>query len=235
MQHRAIAEKQQSALTATLASKRMELLSPYLSSDWRADFFHDSPLHLEPSHDGQTRQLIESLFEPQDILWMGDTYDSGQPAHRANFRPACEWLETQHLPPRLSAGTYRQGSISRSHSHLVTQPYLIIESDDLIGHKPENDREREENRRLNAALMHFLADRFQLDLRALIDTGGKSLHGWFTHPGEEVKAALSRLLDGLAIDPAVFHRASCAPLRAPGCLHEVTGRRASLSYLNPTF
>lgn len=233
--HRAIAEKRQRTLSATLTTKRTELLTPYLSTDWRADFFDESPLRLEPSHDAQTRQMIEWLFNPDDLLWMGDTHDSGSPGHRANFRTAKDWIQFPDLPPRLSAGTYREGSYSRSQDNIVTRPFLIIESDELIGHKPATDDEREENRRLNAGLMRFLTDRFHLEFRALIDTGGKSLHGWFTHPGEETTQALAKLLDGLAIDSAVFHRASCAPLRAPGCLHEATGKRASLYYLNPPF
>jgi hypothetical protein len=232
---RAIAEERQRSLTATLIEKRTELLTPYLSIDWRANYFHDSPMCLEASHDAQARQMIEWLFNPDDLLWMGGVYDSNKPNHRANFRPAKEWLHVPKLPPRLSAGTYREESYSRSQASLASQPYLIIESDDLIGYKPTTDDEREENRQLNAALMLFLAGRFRLELRALIDTGGKSLHGWFSHPGDESKQALARLLDGLAIDKSVFKQSSWLPLRAPGCLHEVTGNRASLYYLNPTF
>jgi len=232
---RAIDAERERTFTATLTEKRTELLTPYLSTDWRADYFHESPMCLEASHDAQARQMIEWLFNPDDLLWMGSVYDSNKPQHRANFRPAKEWLHVPQLPSRLSAGTFREGSISRSRANLATQPYLIIESDDLIGHKPTTDEEREVNRQLNAALMSFLTDRFHLELRALIDTGGKSLHGWFTHPGEETALALAKLLDGLAIDSAVFHRASCAPLRAPGCLHEVTGNYASLYYLDPSF
>lgn len=232
---RAIAEERQRTLTATLTKKRTELLSPYRDIDWRVNHFYESPMCLEASHDAQTRQMIEWLFKPDDLLWMGDTHDSGQPAHHDNFRPAKEWFHAPQLPPRLSAGTYCEGSYSRSQANLVSQPYLIIESDDIIGHTPTTDKEREENRQLNAALMLFLTDRFHLELRALIDTGGKSLHGWFAHPGGETARALSKLLDGLAIDKSVFKQSASLPLRAPGCLHEVTGRRASLYYLNPTF
>lgn len=233
-QQQAIAEERQRTLTANLTAKRRELLTPYLSTDWRGDYFHESPMLIESSQDAQARQMIEWLFKPDDLLWMGDIHESGQPIHRANFLPAKRWLHVPQLPPRLSAGTYCEGSISRSQANLTTQPYLIIESDDLIGHKPTTDDEREENRILNAALMGFLAGRFHLELRALIDTGGKSLHGWYSHPGDKTTQALANLLDGLAIDSAVFHRASCSPLRAPGCLHEATGNRANLYYLNPT-
>ncbi|MEJ6578437.1 MAG: hypothetical protein QNL68_01430 [Akkermansiaceae bacterium] len=234
-QQRAIAKTRQRDLTTKLAAKRTELLAPYCSDDWRADYFHDSPLQLKPSHDAQARQMIEWLFDPDDLLWMGDIRDSNRPVHRSNFRPAKEWLHVSQLHPRLSAGTYREGSFSRSQANLVTSPYLIIESDDLIGHKPTTAQEREENQKLNAALMRFLVDHFHLELRALIDTGGKSLHGWFSHPSQETTRALSKLLDGLAIDKSVFNQSSSLPLRAPGCLHETTGRRASLYYLNPTF
>lgn len=230
-----IADQRQAKLTGNLIAKREDLLAPYLSHDWRADYFHESPLDLSPSHDGQAREMLRFLFSPDALIWMGEVKESGKAHHGQNFRTASAWLKTPEIPPRLSCGTYREGSFSRSQSNLVREPFLIIESDDLIGRKPETDADREENRRSNAALMSFLRAEFDLELRALIDTGGKSLHGWFTHPGDQVKAALAKLLDGLAIDSAVFHRASCAPLRAPGCVHQDTGNRASLYYLKPTF
>lgn len=225
------AENQQ-LLTDNLSEKRRDLVAPFLSEDWRADFFHASPYDLAPGHAGQVRQMLDLLFRPDDLIWMGDTKDSGRPEHAAHFRPASAWLNESTFPPRLSAGTYRADSFSRCHENLVTEPFLIIESDEITGKKPTTDAEREESRQWNAALMNFLMARFHLQLCALIDTGGKSLHGWFAHPGDATKAALARLLDGLAIDSAVFDRASCAPLRAPGCLHQTTGKRASLYYLN---
>jgi hypothetical protein len=235
VEQRTIAEERRRVLTEKLMAQRRELLTPYLCTDWRADFFHESPCRLEASHSAQTRQLIEWLFPPDAFVWMGEPHHSGKPAHRDHFRSARDWLAASSLPPRLSAGTFREGSFSRSQTNLASEPYLIIESDDLIGHKPTTENERAENRTLNAALMLFLVDRFGLELRALIDTGGKSLHGWFAHPGEKTAQALAELLDGLAIDDSVFTRSSSLPLRAPGCLHQDTGTRACLVYLNPIF
>lgn len=75
--------------------------------------------------------------------------------------------------------------------------------------------------------------RLKMNLRAVIDTGGKSLHGWFDRPSPEGIDALKTLLHGLAIDAAVFDRCSSNPLRAPGCQHEGTGKIAQLLYLKP--
>ena len=84
-----------------------------------------------------------------------------------------------------------------------------------------------------AALFSFLRNEFHLSLRAVIDTGGKSLHGWFDHPTPRATAGLTRLAEGLAIDTNVLANAAAFPLRLPGCLHTTTGQRARLLYLKP--
>lgn len=226
-------EKIRADLTAALQRKRGTLLAPYLSKNWRADLFDSSPANLEPEPSAQAQQLVAGLFPSDAVLWMGKVKDSGREEHRSHFLPASEWLEVDPLPPRIAGGTFQPGSFSRSAASLATAPFIVIESDDLIGHKPETDPEREENRRLCAALILLLRDRFHLKLRAVIDTGGKSLHAWFDRPSPQALSALSRLLDGLAIDHAVFNRSAIAPLRLPGCVHHTTGQTARLYYLEP--
>lgn len=219
-------------LTEALKSRRMEILGPYLSQSWQADFWHGSPLILDSPAEDDAHLFVRMLFNPDEHLWLGEHYESGEPRHAANFRPAREWLELESLPPRISSGTFKQGSLSRSEANLTSAPFIVIESDDLIGRKPTDDAERAENKRLCAALIVFCQERLKLTLRAVIDTGGKSLHGWFDRPSDEALKALMRITEGLAIDSAVVTRSS-NPLRLPGCRHQSTGRKARLHFLNP--
>ena len=219
-------------ISAAIASKRDAYLSPYISPAWHADFWHASEIILPPCHREQAELFTRHLFAPEDTLWMGDEYDSGKPHHAAHFRLRDEWLAEIEIPPRISAGTFRPGSISRSAGSLATTPFIVIESDDLIGRKPTTDAEREENRMQCAALLNFMQDRFKLTLRAVIDTGGKSLHGYFDRPSPAAIEALEEIAEALAIDGQVITRAH-NPLRLPGCIHSTTGQSARLCYLKP--
>lgn len=219
------------SITDALSHRRERILAPYLSESWRADLWDDSPTILDSPIEDDAKLFIRSLYLPEDILWLGDQFDSGKPEHSANFRAASAWLTLESLPPRMASGTFKQGVHSRSDSNLISSPFIVIESDDLIGHKPTDDLEREENKMLCAALILLCRDRFKLTLRAVIDTGGKSLHGWFDRPSPEALEALLSIAGGLAIDAAVVARAA-NPLRLPGCLHKSTARPACLLYLN---
>ena len=219
-------------ISASIASKRDAYLSPYISPAWHADFWHSSEIILPPSHQEQAELFTRHLFAPEDTLWLGDEYDSGQPHHAANFRLRDEWLAEIELPPRIAAGTFLPGSVSRSAGSLFTTPFIVIESDDLIGKKPTTDPEREENRKQCSALIRFMENRFKLTLRAVIDTAGKSLHGYFDRPSPAALEALEEIAEALAIDSQVITRAA-NPLRLPGCIHSTTGQPARLCYLNP--
>ena len=219
-------------ISAAIASKRNTFLSPYISPEWHANLWHSSEIILPPCHREQAGLFIRHLFAPEDTLWMGDEYDSGKHHHTANFRLREEWITETELPPRIAAGTFLPGSISRSGESLATTPFIVIESDDLIGRKPTTDAEREENRMQCAALLTFMQDRFKLTLRAVIDTGGKSLHGYFDRPSPAALEALEEIAEALAIDAQVITRAH-NPLRLPGCIHSTTGQSARLCYLNP--
>ena len=51
-------------------------------------------------------------------------------------------------------------------------------------------------------------------LRAIVDTAGKSLHGWFDYPGDEVIEELRVVLRVLDCDPAMLKASQ--PVRLPG-------------------
>ena len=224
-------EEYEARITDEIRGRRSELLTPFLSSSWQADFWEESPVRLDSPMGEDARLFIRALFPPDDVLWLGEQFDSGEPRHAANFRKANEWIERAKLPPRIASGTFQPDSFSRSDANLITSPFIVIESDDLIGHKPTTDEERAENKKLSAALIRLGRDRLKLTLRAVIDTGGKSLHGWFDRPSDEALKALASIAEGLAIDTAVITRAS-NPLRLPGCVHQRTGQAARLHFLN---
>lgn len=231
---RAQEEKEAEAerITKAIAARRPELLAPHLSTDWRYDLWEASTIRIPHEHDEQAHLFARHLFHPEEILWMGEEYDSAQPRHAAHFRTREEWMKESHLPPRIASGVFLPGSYSRSSENVTAAPFIIIESDDLIGTKPETQEERDENRKQCAALIGFMRSCFLLTLRAVIDTGGKSLHAWFDCPPPDELEAVVDIAKGLAIDPEVITRAH-GPLRLPGCVHSATGQSAKLIYLNP--
>jgi len=225
-------EAHRQAIGHTIARRRASLLSPYLSREWHYDLWDASPILIPYELDEQAHLVARHLFHPEENLWMGDEKDSGQPRHAAHFRPREEWQKETRLPPRIAAGTFHPGSTSRGAESLSLTPFIIIESDDLIGRKPETPEEREENRRQCAALIAFMRDTFKLTLRAVIDTRGKSLHAWFDRPSPAALQALATIAEYLAIDALVITRAH-NPFRLPGCIHASTEQPARLCFLNP--
>jgi hypothetical protein len=208
-------------------------LSPYLSKDWRADLWHSSPLWTDTPEES-TLAFLSILFSPKETLWMGEPYDTGQERHRKNFKRARDWLKEDCLPPRIAAGIFHPGSFSRSKENLESSSLFIIESDDLIGKKPTNAGERNENKALSYALAGYCQAKLGLHLRAVIDTGNKSLHLWFDRPPPKAFAAVRTLAPGLRIDTGLLDSCATAPLRMPGCIHEKTQLPATLLYLNHT-
>ncbi|MDB4485762.1 CHC2 zinc finger domain-containing protein, partial [bacterium] len=105
--------KQQKLLTDHQQRTLSDKLKPYLSTDWRADLWHSSPLWTETPNDS-TLVFLSTLFPPDALLWMGEPYDTGQEKHRSHFKTCQEWLKVTPLPPRLAAGCFRADSYSRS-------------------------------------------------------------------------------------------------------------------------
>jgi len=224
-------KEEQENLTNYQKQTLHQKLQPYLSNDWRADLYHSSPLWTEAPEES-TSTFLNILFPPEAIIWMGKPYDTGQERHRENFKRTHDWLKESSLPPRIAAGTFQPGSISRSKDNLENSSFLIIESDDLIGHKPKNPRERNENKALSYALAEYCQNELGLHLRAVIDTGNKSLHLWFDRPPPKALAAVRTLAPGLRIDTGLLDSCATAPLRMPGCIHEKTKLAATILYLN---
>lgn len=230
-QQRKIQELEAQRITRELERTLETRLAPYLTDLWRVDLLDRSPINFD-SPDHLRHDFIKSLYGPEDILWMGDVYDSGSEEHRGNFRTCREWLELAELPPRMASSTFRADSFNRSSINVKTSPFIILESDELIGHKPETLDDKERNKHLSHALTGYAQAKLGLTLRAVIDTGNKSLHSWFDRPPPRALDALKKMAAGLRIDEAPIDQGHF-PFRMPGCIHGTTNQPARILYLNP--
>lgn len=183
---------------------------------WAADdIMHESPIQLsgEPCDDWQGWL---DMWEPADVVWVGDTYDSGQERHRDNFRTRDEWRKVGLPVGQFTCGsTFAPGTFARKNAN-ARPKFLVIESDTLT--KSEM-----------GGVFLFLRNRLRYNLHAVVDTGGKSLHGWFNLPPNEIFAArLKVALVALGCDPALFKPSQ--PVRVPGAMR-TTATPQSLLWL----
>jgi len=198
---------------------RAKLLAS-LRSEWApAEIRAESPGRIPEDPAEQARAVLR-LFPEGDVLWIGDHKDSGNPRHRHHFRTAAEWIRGRLCPagPRICPSSFRPGVFRRTQGNVLKRRFLVIESDSL-GYGEQG------------ALFAWL--RSQLRLRAVIDTRGRSLHGWFESPGpgllREIRLALGSVA-GL-VDPALFNPAQ--PCRLPGWPRADSGLVPDLIFLDP--
>lgn len=160
---------------------------------------------------------ILGLFEEGDMVWAGNMHDTGKPKHASNFRSAGCWLAGEQPQGMLTCpASFRSNSISRSNDNVLHRRFLVVESDVL-------------SRDQVGAVFKWLRDEVGLNLRAVVDTAGKSLHAWFDYPKAAVVDQLRVVLPQLGCDPGLFRPSQ--PCRLPGALRD--GRYQKLIYLAP--
>ena len=163
-----------------------------------ADLFEESPVRLLGSPTNDWRLLLR-LYRSEDIVWIGDKYDSGC-GHESNFRPVADWFREPQAPaPLICPNTFKIGANSRSNENVMDFRHLVVESDFLEKHEI-------------AAVFDWM--RQFLRLRAVVDTAGRSLHGWFEYPTPSALHELKNILPQLGCDPALFKPSQ--PCRLPG-------------------
>lgn len=86
---------------------------------------------------------------------------------------------------------------------MTAQRYLVVESDSLTKDQV-------------GAIFRWLDQAVDLSLRAVVDTAGKSLHGWFEFPTPDALTELKIMLPALGCDSKMF--GSSQPCRLPGGL-----------------
>ena len=212
------------------AARRMA--THIFAHDWsEVDLWEESSIRLDGA-EPDWHLLITILFAPDAVLWIGDPRDSG-PGHESHFQSCPDWMESypEFEPPRpmTCPDTFQPGSFSRCTASVLTSPFLVIEADEAIGYKPETADDRAENLRRNLCLLRWLRDELHWSLRAVIHTGGKSVHGWFERPPSTHIEELKAIAPALGMDTSVFSPAH--PVRLPGVKHEKTGVRSRLLFL----
>jgi hypothetical protein len=181
-----------------------------------AQILEDSPLlvaHREA--EDQFRTWLK-LWPACSTVWIGDVYSSGKPEHRSHFRPIAEWYQIGPAMGNYTCGSsFKPGCHSRSNENLNGHRFLVIESDTLA---------RDEV----GAIFAYVNRRLHFSLHAIIDTAGKSLHGWFDAPRSKVlEERLKATVVAFGCDPKVFTYSQ--PVRVPGAFRD--GRLQCLIWL----
>jgi len=181
-----------------------------------AEILADSPLLVaDRDAEDQFRTWLK-LWPACSRVWIGGVYSSGKPEHRTHFRPVAEWYQIGPVMGNYTCGSsFKPGCYARSNENLNGHRFLVVESDTLT---------RDEV----GAVFAYINRRLRFNLHAIIDTAGKSLHGWFDAPCN--RTAEQRLKAGLVVfgcDPKLFTYSQ--PVRVPGAFRD--GRLQRLIWL----
>jgi hypothetical protein len=153
--------------------------------------------------------LITGLFGEDDRLWMGQPFETGD-EFRSSFAPSSVWLDRIgcHLGPFICPNPFAAGTSDRRAENLADKRYFVIEGDDC---SPDKDENRD---RCGAIFKYATGVKPKLKLRAVVDAGNKSLHGWFEYPGDEIYRWCLDVLPALGADAATMRLTQ--PVRLPG-------------------
>ena len=187
--------------------------------DWPVSaMLADSPVAINLPVPQQWCYILE-LFAPYDVIWIGrDKQDSGSLHHQSRFRAADQWLTKASCPGSfICPNAFYAGVHERLIKHVLAPRFLVLESDNVL------------NRDQVGAVFRWVEACLSLQLRAVVDSGNKSLHGWFEYPPPEVFQKVRRWLPDMGCDPALFTLNQ--PCRLPGAWRSDTQRYQRLLYL----
>lgn len=216
---------------------------PGILEGWKWDtpaMWEDSPASLLRGDDPEWHTFLAGLFRRDDVVWIGDTFDTGKPEHARHFRAVRDWLKVEHPPgPLVCPATFAAGAFSRCEASIATRDYVVLEGDAVLpeiaakGARGEalSESEKFSNQTACAAVINWLRCNTALELRAVVDSGSKSLHGWFDCPDASELETLKRLIPALGFDPATLRPAQ--PVRLPGVMRPGARRWQRLLFLNP--
>jgi hypothetical protein len=168
-----------------------------------AQILEDSPL-LVAGRDAEDQfRTWLKLWPAHCHVWVGDICSSGLPRHATHFRSVADWYQIGPVMGNYTCGSsFKPGSFQRSNENCIGTRFLVVESDTL---------KKDEI----GAVFAYLNRRLHFNLHAIIDTGGKSLHGWFDAPRDRLaEARLKATLTAFGCDPRLFTPSQ--PVRVPG-------------------
>ncbi len=197
-----------SCVEARVDSIRSEVLNRY---KWSYDeIVESSEVQVSEMAVWKHPRLLLNLFEPDDVLWCGAVDET----RTENFKRRDEWLSGPSAPAQFTCpSTFQLGTCSRRQENLLHRRYLVVESDTL-------------DRDTVGGVFQWLIEDNGLKLHAVVDTAGKSLHGWFDAP-PHMLADLKLVLPALGCDRHMF--VPNQPCRMPGAARN--GKFQRLIYL----
>ena len=168
-----------------------------------AQILEESPLLVaDRDPDEQFRTWLK-IWPAHSHIWIGDVYSTGKAEHRTHFRPISDWYQIGPVMGNYTcASAFKPGTFRRSNETIERQRFMVVESDTLA--KDEI-----------GAVFAYLQRRLHYRLHCIIDTAGKSLHGWFdVPPNKLMENRLKVGLTAFGCDPSVFTQSQ--PVRVPG-------------------
>ena len=165
---------------------------------------------MRPAH--QWRAFLNHLFEPDDNLWHGEPFQSGHADNVMQFDVAGRLATCPPSAQFIAPNPFQPDTYARKTENLSDRKYFVVECDTASENPEEN--------RLRCGAVFRYAERVQplMRLAAVVDSGNKSLHGWFEYPCEEVYSWAKAVLPALGADPATMRLAQ--PVRAPGAFRD---------------
>ncbi|HRH95387.1 MAG TPA: hypothetical protein PLB55_05600 [Prosthecobacter sp.] len=195
--------------------------------------------HIPPIEQDSFWCLLMQAYGKDGVIWVGDKYDSGSPQHAKHWRSIAEWREEPepNLGPYVCTSTFKPGAFARSNDQIVERKFFVVECDAIdeivatkLAAKEELTHEdKRRNKDLSVAILLWLRDAVGLRLRAVVDSGNKSIHGHFEMPPDNVRQELEVILPALKCDPAAWRPSQ--PVRMPGYT-SASGRSQRLIYVD---
>lgn len=198
-------------------------------TDMEVELFSHSAIRLDDAPAGDAVLLLESVYRPSDVLFIGTQYDT-------KVNRVDTWLKLLKsgapVPPHITPNTLTgkpapdkggKGMTMRGDNNVVGFRVAVAEMD---------GRPRAEQ------LAFWLT--VDLPIVALIDSAGKSIHAWVATPGISTTAEWDNQVEGelfgqwlipLGCDPACKNEARLS--RLPGHLRADKGRMQRLLYVTP--
>jgi len=130
----------------------------------------------------------------------------------------------------VTPSTWKPGTVSRKRENVASSPYLVLDFDGPKGWKPRDEDDLDRHIAESLAIVRWLKECRGWNLAAIINTGNKSLHAWFDHPGEALVEGLRESLDLFGIDPSLIGHPE-HPARLPGQVHAKSGKTSRVLWL----
>ena len=201
-----------------------------------ADIYDRSPIRIDWEPQEDAFHVMEALWRPDDVLFIGRR--ECRPALKRNIRTAAEWCAAfrkgrpgahqPHIMPNPLTGkpgptADGTGETLRGDACVAQFRFAVVEFDDI----PREDQ-----------LAFWWAARLPVVL--LVDSGGKSVHGWVRVRGVDCatdwarvveRHLFGRLLEPLGVDPACKNESRLS--RLPGHYRSEKGAWQRVLYLAP--